>query len=298
MSLQPAVEGARHTAQTITFARADEATQNLTDATITATIRDVRTGIETAATGTFTLVTATSGIFSWAYSAGDVATAGQYQVQFKATYADLSFDRSEWQDWIVLPAPASVSTQPRPTLGAIIQRVRDLLGPCSDAVTDIQIQDRLDRNRIKCNLLRLERVERVMPAPNSGQVRYYEFSAPFTDWERGYTLQLSGNSISGATSGEAWQAVTPSVANDTEGRWTFSDYYYSDVFISGFTYDIFAAAASCIDLLMAGELRSVTFSAGGQTFQRQQILQNYRQFARDLRSQARMVTADMVRGDN
>lgn len=48
MALQPAIEGGRHTPQTITFARADDATQNLTGATLSGTIRNIRTGVERA----------------------------------------------------------------------------------------------------------------------------------------------------------------------------------------------------------------------------------------------------------
>jgi hypothetical protein len=115
MALDTAIEGSRHTPQTITFARADEATQNLTGATLTGTIKNIRTGVERAITGTLALGTAASGIFTWAYSAGDLV-AGDYQVQFVATYGDATIDRSAWVDWTVQPAAASTSTQPRATM--------------------------------------------------------------------------------------------------------------------------------------------------------------------------------------
>ena len=184
----------------------------------------------------------------------------------------------------------------RTTTEALVQRVRDLLGPCSDTVTNDQIQDRLDRHRIKLQLLRLDALPTVASSP-SGQVRYYEFTSSYQNWEAGYTIQLAGNSISGVSSGDAWQVITPSVANDIEGRWTFTDYYFAAVFITGYSHDPFATAADCLELLAATELRAITFSAGGQTFNRGQIRQNYLDFAKDMRKQARIVNAEMWRGD-
>jgi hypothetical protein len=296
MALETAIEGGRHTAQSITFARADDATQNLTGATLSGTIKNIRTGVERAITGTLALGTPASGIFTWTYSAGDLV-AGDYQVQFVATYGDATVDRSVWSNWTVQPAAASTSTQPRATMLALIQRTKQLLGPCADdTLSDSDIQDALDRYRIKLNLLQLMPLDTVMPG---GQVRYYEFTAPFTDWEQGYIIQASGNQASGATLGDgsAWQAVTPTVAYDLDGRWRFADYFFCDLFITGYSYDVYAAAASCVDQLAATQLRTFSFTAGGQTFNKNQILQNYREFARDLRRQARLVSADMVRGD-
>ncbi len=295
MALENAIEGARHTGQQITWTHDDGTAQNLTGATMSGIIRDVPTGVETAITGTLALVTAASGIFTWAYSAADIATAGEYVVQFKADFGS-TFALSHWINWLIEAGPASASTKTRPTMLALIDRVRDLLGPCSTGVTDIQIQDRLDRHRIKLQLQRLDALPSVQASP-SGQVRYYEYTAPFENWERGYSIQLAGNSISGASSGEAWQVITPSVANDIEGRWTFADYYYAAVFITGYSYDVFASAADCLELLAAGELRAITFSAGGQTFNRGQIRQNYLDFAKTMRAQARVVSANMMRGD-
>ena len=296
-SLLLATESSRHTAQTITFARPDEATQNLTSATLSGTIKNVRTGVERAITGTFALVTAASGIFAWTYSAGDLV-AGDYQVQFVATYADTTADRSVWYDWTVQPAAASTGKQPRATMVALIARVKQLLGPCADdSLTDADIQDALDRSRLRVNLLRLTPIDTVMPG---GQVRYYEFSAPFQDWELGYRIQASGNQASGVTLGDgsAWQTVTPSDAYDLDGRWVFSDYFYCDLFISGYSHDPYAAAAELLDTLAATQARTFSFTTGGQTFNKGQILSNYQQLAQLMRRKARPISADMVRGDS
>lgn len=98
MTLPRAIAGARNTGLQITWTQEDGTAQNLTGATLTGTIED-KDGVTRSITGTLALVTAASGIFSWAYSAADVATVGRYLVQFKATYTN--FDLSYPEVWIV-----------------------------------------------------------------------------------------------------------------------------------------------------------------------------------------------------
>lgn len=78
-----AVQGATKSPLQLTWTDAAGAAVNLTGATITArmtrdrvTVRDV--------TGTFALVTAASGVFSWDFSTADLATPGVWEVQFTA----------------------------------------------------------------------------------------------------------------------------------------------------------------------------------------------------------------------
>lgn len=86
MGLAAAVQGARRPSQTVTWTDEDGTPLDLSGATITARIRNVAASSATASDGVFTVVTAASGIFRWDYSAADVATAGQYEVQFTATF--------------------------------------------------------------------------------------------------------------------------------------------------------------------------------------------------------------------
>jgi len=48
-----------------------------------------------------TLVTAASGIFNWTYGAADVATDGDAEVQFVATFADTTTDKTIKTAWRV-----------------------------------------------------------------------------------------------------------------------------------------------------------------------------------------------------
>lgn len=103
MALAKAVKGARHTAQTITWKRDDGTAVNLTGATLTGRLKNQATEVTTAIDGTLALVTPASGIFRWTYGANDVGTAGTFEVQFTATYADTLKDISYVAQWLVEP---------------------------------------------------------------------------------------------------------------------------------------------------------------------------------------------------
>jgi len=100
MSLSNAVQGATHTAQQITWVDGDGDPLNLTGATITARIKDLDTGEARAATGTLSVLDAEAGLFSWAYSTADVATAGAFNVQFVATFGAAD-DKTLAELWVV-----------------------------------------------------------------------------------------------------------------------------------------------------------------------------------------------------
>ena len=87
MALAAAVQGARRPSQTITWTDDNGTPLDLSGATITARIRNTTSNQAAASDGTFTIVTAASGVFRWDYSAADVATAGSFEVQFTATYS-------------------------------------------------------------------------------------------------------------------------------------------------------------------------------------------------------------------
>ena len=103
MALAPAVKGATHTPQRITWSHDDGTAEDLTGATLTGTITD-SAGTTRAIAGALTLTTAASGIFTWTYSAADVATAGTYMVQFVAAFGDGTKDKTYKSGWTVNPA--------------------------------------------------------------------------------------------------------------------------------------------------------------------------------------------------
>lgn len=112
--LAPAVQHARKRSQTITWKDDDGNAINLTGATITGIIE--RAGVQTSITGTLSITSASAGIFTWTYSAADVAQAGSYFVQFRAKYADSLSEISYRTQWRVFPSfdwpLVSASTSP------------------------------------------------------------------------------------------------------------------------------------------------------------------------------------------
>lgn len=86
MALADAVAGAQRPSQTITWSDEDGDALDLTGATITARLRSRLTGEAIDSDGTFTITDAPDGVFTWAYGEDDVETAGDYDVQFTATY--------------------------------------------------------------------------------------------------------------------------------------------------------------------------------------------------------------------
>lgn len=102
MSLPDCIQGARASGLQITWNRRDGTTIDLTSRTITGIIKNSTTGYTQAITGTLT-VTGTN-VFTWAFSAADVATAGRYLVRFRATDSGSLYDDTFEEDWEVRPA--------------------------------------------------------------------------------------------------------------------------------------------------------------------------------------------------
>ena len=220
MALQNATEDAIHTAQTITWTRGDGTAQNLTGATITGTIRNARTGATQTIAGSLSLVTPASGIFTWTYAAADVANAGEYQVQFAASYGGQS-DVSLWYDWLVLPI-ASSST-PRSTMLHLIARLRKLCGG-DTAFDDFDYLELLDDHAVAIDCVLEPR------APF-----YTEHVAPFGSIEIGARVFYGYNTL--------LTESTDYTADYQRGIITTPAANYQGLRLQGKAYDINAAAA-------------------------------------------------------
>lgn len=106
MALADAIEGARHTAQQITWTDQDSNAIDLTGASLTGVKIARSSGTATALDGTLAITDASNGIFTWTYGATDVATPGDYLVQFTATYGAEDLERSLVAEWTVFEALA------------------------------------------------------------------------------------------------------------------------------------------------------------------------------------------------
>jgi hypothetical protein len=86
MVLASGVQGGLRPSQQIIWLDSSGVAVDLSGATLTGWLRSIATGDVRAITGTLAVVTAASGIFSWTYSAADVADDGDFDVQFDAAF--------------------------------------------------------------------------------------------------------------------------------------------------------------------------------------------------------------------
>jgi hypothetical protein len=105
MALAATVQGARHIAQQITWQERDSNNNlspvDLSGSTITAHKKS-KDGTVVQCDGNFSLETdGTDGIFNWTYGTIDVGTAGNFEVQFIATFGDSTTDKTIVESWTV-----------------------------------------------------------------------------------------------------------------------------------------------------------------------------------------------------
>ncbi len=103
MALPSVVQNARKRTLTITWKDDDGNPIDLTGAVLYAIKWDAD-NVESSITGTLTISNAAAGIFTWATSAADVATAGTYYVQFGAKYPTGTYEISYRTQWRVFEA--------------------------------------------------------------------------------------------------------------------------------------------------------------------------------------------------
>lgn len=105
MALAGVTQGSRHIAQQITWKERDVnnvlTAINLVGATITAKKKN-KIGTVVGCDGTFIFDDdGSDGIFNWTYGAVDVGTAGEFEIQFIATYGDSTKDKTLVESWTV-----------------------------------------------------------------------------------------------------------------------------------------------------------------------------------------------------
>jgi hypothetical protein len=104
MALANAVQGATHTPQRITWSDTDGDPVNLTGAVLSGRVLRIRDGSTVDIAGEMDIVSALNGVFDWTYGAADVAEAGEYIVQFTATFGVATRDRTLKEAWTVVAA--------------------------------------------------------------------------------------------------------------------------------------------------------------------------------------------------
>jgi len=165
----------------------------------------------------------------------------------------------------------------RDTMSGLIDRVQRLIDDeAGDLFSDDVIEEHLDRHRDR--VVYAELVAEPTYA-TGGTVSYLAFchSLGWGDWEVADLVA------------QDYASVTADTADLKTGRWTFSSEPDYPLYITGWSYDIYGAAAELLDMLM------VRLGANCDN------CDYYRKMATQYRTQTRqrggVVSVEMVRGD-
>jgi len=183
----------------------------------------------------------------------------------------------------------------RAGMAGLIQRVRTLTnaGTAEYALgtanywDDDQIEQVLDRHRV--DVFR-ERLESVPTYTGGGSVAYTVHYSGYGNLEAGTALVIEDST------GDNRGTATYSVDYPT-GRVDFTaDQGGTALYLTGRSYDPFAAAAEVMEAWAASEARRFDFSADGQSFSTSQKARGLREAARELRKRARVQRKQMRTG--
>jgi hypothetical protein len=160
----------------------------------------------------------------------------------------------------------------------LIAKVRLLVGDpagASAALTDQQIQDCLDENR---TTVRYEALE-PRPSLTSSAIVYDHYYSRWDHWEQGATL-IDGH----------YATLTPVASDYLTGHFQFASSgsgQLPPVLIFGYSYDINAAAADCLEAIAAiwafrynGMVAGQKFDRGGVVTALERRIQSFRNRAR------------------
>jgi len=146
----------------------------------------------------------------------------------------------------------------RATMASLIALVRTMTGsPTTSEFSDDEIQNALDAHRREYRYAALDALE----TRTASDVEYHDFTSPYRHWENGVALVSS-----------AYAALTPDDSDLINGRWSFdADMNGSmPILLSGFAYDVNAAAADICTEWAAKLARDFDFQADLDQFKRSQ----------------------------
>lgn len=177
----------------------------------------------------------------------------------------------------------------RPTMQFIVDFVHTLIDvPDSDLMSDQDIQDMLDLNRLDVYQKRLAVAETLSI---TGVNEHHDFSAPgYGFWEEGAVLQ----------NGSTGEVLTADDENWLLGRWSFDDDQTASVVITGRTYNVYYAASKCATKQVQSMRADFNFTADGMNVQRIAQINDLKTLAKDLAAQSwagGINTIKMVRKD-
>lgn len=174
----------------------------------------------------------------------------------------------------------------RANLSTLIGKVRLMIDDPAGAdqvFTDDQIQDALDERRMEARYYPLDEHATIAPG---GSTTYLTFTAQAGDWESGVELVNASYTV-----------LTPASSDLHAARWTFTTEPKMPVMLTGFSHDLYGAAADLLGQRATRESYAFDVSADGMGLQRSQKAAAYRQRADEYLAKARVRTIPLIRRD-
>lgn len=177
----------------------------------------------------------------------------------------------------------------RSTMPTLVGRVRRLVGDPDQAARYFQddtIQDALDEHRLDVRYFELSaRVTYVTSGPVVW-LDYYD-GAYGGNWEDDLLL-----------TGFNWATLTPATSDTLTGHWTFAASQTPPVWITGKSYDVYAAAAQLVDERAAAVMLDFDVTSDKQSVLRSQKHAMLTARARELRKRMRVSSTRAYRRDS
>ncbi len=174
----------------------------------------------------------------------------------------------------------------RSTMVELIARTRGLIGDPAAAgqtFTDDDVQAALDRRRID---IRYQPLQPRETYSSVGGVLYLDYYSQWTDWESDAVLTQY-----------LYTAVTPTANEWLVGHWQFAVSTLPAIYITGKTYDVYAAAADMLDRWVAVNAGAYDFTSDGQSFHRSQMNMGRMNLANQYRALQRPQQITVTRSD-
>lgn len=182
--------------------------------------------------------------------------------------------------------PPSPDDSVRASLSSLIRRVRRMIGDKDgDTWEDADVQDALDANQTAQRYAPLIAEETRTP----GGWAYLTFFAPdsLRNWEADVVV-IDGN----------YGALTPTVADLINGRWTFAAQPALPVYATGATYDLYGTAADLLEAEAASVKRRFDMTdASGAGAKRSQMVDHMLTLAAGYRAKQPMQSGASTRSD-
>lgn len=163
----------------------------------------------------------------------------------------------------------------RTTMADLIVDVRNLVGDASgtsQVFSDDEIEDVLDTRRQDLRYVPLKAVDTIAAGGTVSWLTWYGGS----EWESGVSLCDA-----------SYKAITAGSANYDLGKFDFVTHQSNGVLATGYTYDIYAAAADLLEMWIAKLKLGVDFSADGSSFSLSQRVANLRTLVSRCRSMSK-----------